>query len=65
MSDIRTVISYINNIRNIKSKQYNETAVRIHKFCIRSKLRISAAHIPGSFNLAADVQSRVLLDDTE
>ena len=34
-------------------------------FCTKHQLRVSAAHIPGKINIAADKQPRVLEDATE
>ena len=49
----------------IKSDECNKIACDIWEFCIREKLWVSAAHIPGRQNQEADAQSRILEDATE
>ena len=65
MCDNVTAISYVNNMGGgMKSQTSNNIACRIWDFCTKNQLWVSAAHIPGTINIA-DKQSRVLEDDTE
>ena len=61
-----TVISYINNMCDIKSDSFNKIArSSIWGFCIIKTLWISAAHITGASNEEADNQSRIPYDVIE
>ena len=65
MCDNVTAISYVNDMGGMKSQTSNNIACRIWDFCTKNQLWVSAAHIPGTINIEADKQSRVLQDATE
>ena len=65
MCDNVTAISYVNNMGGMKSQTCNNIASRIWDFCNKNRLWVSAAHTPGTVNIEADKQSRVLDDATE
>ena len=50
---------------DMKSQTCNNIACRIWNFCTKNQLWVSAAHKPGTINVEADKQSRVLEDATE
>ena len=60
MCDNVTAVSYVNNMWGIKSQTCNDIACRILDFCTKNQLWLSAAHIPGTVNIEADKQSRLL-----
>ena len=49
----------------IKCETCNDIPCRICNFCTENKLLVSAAHIPGENNIAADQPSRIIQDATE
>ena len=51
-----TALSYISIVRGIQSQTCSNIAFRIQEFCAESKLRVSAAHIPGKINKSEDKQ---------
>ena len=65
MCDNVTAVSYVNNMWGIKSQTCDDIACRILDFCTKNQLWLSAAHIPGTVNIEADKQSRVLEDAIE
>ena len=66
MCDNVAAISYVNNMGGgMKSQTYNNIACRIWDFCTKKQLWVSAAQIPGTINIEANKQSRVLGDATE
>ena len=65
MCDNATAISYGNSMGDMKSQTFNNFACRIWGFCTKNQLWLSAAHIPGTVNIEADKQSRVIVDGTE
>ena len=66
MTDNSTAISYINNQRRVKSMTCNDIAKEMWEiFCIQKGVHLSAAHIPGIHNVAADVASREFKDNHE
>ena len=65
MCDNVTAISYANNVGSMKSQTCNNTACRIWDFSTKNQMWVSAAHVPGTINIEADKQSRVLEDATE
>jgi len=65
MSDHATAISYINNKGGCKSLRCNKISFDIWQLCIKYKTHLSAAHIPGSHNIVADVASRQFKDSAE
>ena len=65
MCDNATAINYVNQMGNMKSQTCNNIGGRIWDFCTKNQLWLSAAHIPGTVNIEADKQSRILEDATE
>ena len=65
MCDNVIAISYVNNMRGMKSQICNNIACRICDFCTKNQLWVAAAHTPGTINTETDKQSRVLEDATE
>ena len=65
MCDNVIAISYVNNMRGMKSQICNNIACRICDFCTKNQLWVAVAHTPGTINTEADKQSRVLEDATE
>ena len=49
----------------IKSTPCNEMATMIWDWCLKHSIWLSATHIPGSKNIQADKESRVLKESTE
>ena len=49
----------------MKSQTCNNIACRIWDFCTKKQLWLLAAHMPGTVNIEADKQCRVLEDATE
>lgn len=64
-SDNTTAIAYINAMGGIKSKEGDNLAKQIWEWCIARDVWLSACHIPGSQNVEADTESRVLNLSTE
>ena len=64
-SDNTTAVGYINAMGGIKSIPCNEMAIVISDWCLNHNIRLSATHIPGSKNIQADKESRVLKESTE
>ena len=64
-SDNTTTIAYINAMGDIKSIPCNEMATMIWGWCRNHNIWLSATHIPGSKNIQADKESRVLKESTE
>ena len=48
----------------MKSQTCNNIVCRIWDFCTKNQLWLSAAHMPGTVNIEADKQSKVLEDAT-
>jgi len=65
MSDNATSIAYINNKGGCKSEYCNNMSQRIWEFCIERGLHVSAAHIPGTHNITADIASRQFKESAE
>ena len=63
--DNTTAVSYINCMGGSRSKECNSLARQIWLWCIENKIWVSATHIPGSKNVAADQESRSFHDNTE
>ena len=61
-SDNTTTVSYINAMGGIKSIPCNDMATIIWEWCIQRNIWLSATHIPGSYNIQADKESRALRD---
>ena len=64
-SDNTTTVAYINAMGGIKSIPCNEMATMIWDWCRNHSIWLSATHIPGSKNIQADKESRVLTESTE
>ena len=60
-----TAVTYINNMGGSHSAICNSIAREIWSWCIDRNLWLSAAHLPGTSNVAADKASRVFCDQTE
>jgi hypothetical protein len=58
MSDNVTTVSYIREFGGTHSLEVNEIAREIWTWEVRSKVWLSAAHIPGVQNIEADECSR-------
>ena len=65
MIDNTTAVTYINNMGGSHSAICNSIAREIWSWCIDRNLWLSAAHLPGTSNVAADKASRVFCDQTE
>ena len=66
MCDYFTAISYVNNMGGMKSQTCNNIACRIWVFCTKNQFSVTfSSYIPGTVNIEADKQSRVLEDATE
>ena len=65
MVDNTTAVTYINNMGGSHSAMCNSLTREIWSWCLDRNLWISAAHLPGISNEAADKASRVFCDQTE
>lgn len=63
--DNTTAVCYINNMGGSHSIVCNDLAREIWDWCIHRRFWLSAAHLPGINNVAADKASRVFHDNTE
>ena len=63
--DNTTAIAYVNNMGGTKSSICNKIAKEIWDWVSVQKIWISAAHIPGKYNVAADRESRTFQDSSE
>ena len=63
--DNTTAVTYINNMGGTHSLECNQLARTIWLWCLERHIWISAAHLPGKCNSAADKASRVFHDQTE
>ena len=64
-SDNTTTVAYLNAMGRIKAIPCNEIATMIWDWCLKYNIWLSATHIPGSKNIQADKESRVLKESTE
>ncbi len=64
MMDNTTAVAYIKNMGG-KETNLNELAKRIWQWCLVHNIWLSASHIPGKLNVAADFKSRNFNDRTE
>ena len=64
-SDNTTTVTYLNAMGRIKAIPCNEIATMIWDWCLKYNIWLSATHIPGSKNIQADKESRVLKESTE
>ena len=63
--DNTTSICYVNNLGGSGSYRCNEIAQEFWGFCREHNLWVTAAHLPGWFNVLADEKSRLFDDKTE
>ena len=59
-----TTVAYLNNMGGMKQK-CNELARKIWKWCYKNNNWITAPHLPGTFNVRADRESRSKHDNME
>ena len=64
-SDIQVGVQLINKMGTTKSSICNDIVKNIWLFCVKNKIWITAAHIPGSENVIADYESRKSYKDVE
>lgn len=57
--DNTTAVATINNMGSCHSRDCHAIVCKIWEFCIQHNVWISAAHIPGIDNVAADIESLV------
>ncbi|XP_067681494.1 uncharacterized protein [Haliotis asinina] len=62
--DNSTAVAYINHMGGKKSL-LNSLVRQMWEWCISRDIWISAAHLPGKFNVLADKASRLIRDNTE
>jgi len=60
--DNTTAVAYVNNLGGTISPQLTELAKSQCMWALERQIRITAQHIPGMLNSAADVESRVMQD---
>lgn len=65
MIDNTTAVAYINNMGGSHSLPCNSISKEIWEWCLKRSIWLSAAHLPGIENVAADKASRVFHDNTE
>ena len=63
--DNTTAATYINSMGASHSAICNSLAREVWFWCIDRNLWLSAAHLPGTSNVAADKASRLFCDQTE
>ena len=64
-SDSQVGVQIINKMGTTKSSICNDIVKNIWLFCVKNKIWITAAHIPGAENVIADYQSRKSYKDAE
>ena len=64
-SDSQVGVQIINNMRKTKSSICNNVVKNIWLFCVKNKIWITAAHIPGAENVFADYELRISHKDAE
>ena len=62
MIDNTTAICYINNMGGTHSPECNSVTKELWLWCIKRNIWLSAAHIPGIYNVIADHKSRHFKD---
>ena len=65
MIDNSSAVFIINNMGTSHNDTCNSIALEILEFCIQNQIRLTAAHLPGSWNVVADRESRTLYRDAE
>ena len=60
--DNQTVVAYINNLGGTVSAQAMLIARNLWMWCLERDILLSAQHLPGKKNIAADSESRVMKD---
>ena len=63
--DNTTAVAAINHMDTSHSVQCNNGALDIWKWCIGKRIWVSAEHIPGKYNIAADKESREISTSIE
>lgn len=64
-SDNVTTVYYINEMGGMTSESLNNLAIDIWSWCLERNIFLSAQHIPGTDNVAADYMSRNFSDSKE
>ena len=64
-SDSQVGVQLINKMGTTKSSICNDIVKNIWLFCVKNKIWITAAHIPGAENVIADYESRKSYKDAE
>ena len=64
-SDSQVGVQIINKMGTTKSSICNEIIKNTCPFCVKNKIWITAAHIPGAENVIADYESRKSYKDAE
>ena len=63
--DNTTAVAYLNNMGGVKSKDCDQAARDIWRWCMERNIWITAAHLPGRDNTEADERSRKFNDRNE
>ena len=58
MIDNTAAVRIINNMGTCHNPQCNDIAIQIWEFCVQNNIWLTAAQLPGSTNLVADMESR-------
>ncbi len=58
MIDNTAAVGIVNNMGTCHNPQYNDITLKIWDFCIQHSIWLTAAHLPGSTNVVADMESR-------
>jgi len=58
MIDNTAAVCIINNMGTCHNYQCNDITIKIWEFCVQNNIWLTAAHLPGSTNLVADMESR-------
>ena len=58
MIDNTAAVCIINNMGTCHNYQCNDITMKIWEFCAQNNIWLTAAHLPGSTNLVADMESR-------
>ena len=64
-SDSQVGVQIINKMGTTKSSICNEIIKNTCLFCVKNKIQITAAHIPGAENVITDYESRKSYNDAE
>ena len=58
MIDNTAAVGIINNMGTCHNSQCNDITIKIWEFCVQNTSWLTAAHLPGSTNVVADMESR-------